>query len=172
MDPTTIRSILSESDCFTVTTEKVIELVGSDRPFEKMVKQSTYNIITGDTLISKLTRPPVPSWWVQVNLKTVQHKRDHNRWYILAGLDKSGEYIPNGTSFFPVEGETVHADCPFNKNDIKAWLPEKGEFDETFCLPFDSVERLEPRHIKPRTYGTITVSSNPKDLKAVSGLPF
>jgi hypothetical protein len=179
MDPVTIRSVLNKSDRFTVTTEKVIELVGTDRPFTKMVKQSTYNIVTGEMLAARLSRPPVPSWWVKIDLKTVQHKRNGNE-YVLAGLDKSGEYIPGGTHFYPVEGETVHTDCPFDKKDVAEWLPPKGDFDETFCLPFNSIEALEPRHAPvPRTYGVIKVSSAPEpqswtreEYIAASGLPF
>lgn len=172
MDSSAIRSALNQSDRFTVTTEKVMELVGNDRPFAKMVKVSTYNIVTGETLVASLRYPPVPSWWVQVDLKTVQHKRNGNE-YIFAGLDKSGEYIPGGTHFYPVEGETVHTDCPFDKKDVASWLPPKGDFDETFCLPFNSVEALEPRRAPAaRTYGTIKVSSEPQDIKTASGLPF
>jgi len=160
MDDTAIKSALLESDSFTVTTEKMVNLVGSDRPFDQMVKRSTYHITTGDTLLSTLSHPPTPTWWVLVDKKIVQHKRN-NRWYVLAGLDKSGGFISNGTSFFPVEGETVHMDCAFGKKDVASWLPEKGEFDETFCLPFDSIEQLEPR--KPRVA---------TDLKTASGMPF
>jgi hypothetical protein len=108
-----------------------------------MLKKSTYNIITGETLLKNITQRPVPTWWTPIDNKTVKHNRNGKQ-YVLAGLDKSGGFIKNGTSFFPIENGEVAEDCPFTKKDVLSWLPKASSFDETFCLPFDTIEELQP----------------------------
>ena len=140
MENNDILSVLSLGDHFTVTTEKVIELIGSDRPFRKVLKVSTYAIITGDTLAQKVTRPIEPTWWVAVSGKVCKHKRT-SALYVLSMLDKAAGYRRDGTLYYPVDDETglIDMECPFGKKDFAYWIPKTVFDGETFCLPFSRI---------------------------------
>jgi hypothetical protein len=143
MENKDIISILSSGDYFSVTTEKVIELEGKDKPYTRLLKVSTYNIKTGEVLLKSLLTPPVPTWWVAIDDKVCRHQRT-GALYILAGLD-TGEYHAGSTLYYPVDDVTgiIDMDAPFFKVDFKWWLPPKGSFTEGyFCLPFNSIIEL------------------------------
>lgn len=165
MENNDIISILAGGDCFKVTTEKVIELVGHDRPFARVLKVSTYAIITGETLLGKLTLPVAPSWWVAVDNKVCRHK--HNgKLYILSMLDKAAGFQRDSTLFYPADDVTgiIDMEAPFKKADFQWWIPKTTFEGQTFCLPFDSIVDLVDN--TPRASQPVFVPS--KDVLAAS----
>jgi len=177
METKDILSILTLGDHFSVTTEKVIELEGNDKPYTRLLKVSTYNIITGEALLRRLFRPPEPSWWVAVDDKVCKHKSTGSL-YILAGLDKSAEYHADSTSYYPVDDTTgiIDMEAPFYKADFHWWLPAKGSFTEGyFCLPFSSITEMlhnVSREGVQQAEPVTSINSLLADRVPLPGLPF
>ena len=156
METPDILSTLTMGDCFSVTTEKVIELAGIDRPYTKVLKVSSYAIITGETLKRKLFRPVEPTWWVAVDSKVCKHKRTGNL-YVLSMLDKNAGYRRDGTMYYPVDDQTglIDMEAPFSKADFQWWIPKTAFDGQTFCLPFSSI--VELTHSVSREPGQVPV---------------
>jgi hypothetical protein len=140
----TLLEVLDKSDFFTVSTERTVTMAEGS-PWAKMVKRSTYHIVTGASLKKLVGRPRIDYGKYNVDIYgKFAWSRSTGREYILAGLDRSSGF--GSSEYLPVSDLTGHVrDRKYRKRDIERYLPQGDDFGSTFFIGIDTVKTLEPK---------------------------
>lgn len=144
----TLWDVLEKSDFFTVSTERTVTM-SEGSPWAKMVKRSTYHIVTGASLQKLVGRPRIDYDKFNTDIYgKFAWSRSTGREYILAGLDRSSGF--GSSEYLPVSDLTgqVREGCKYQKRDIARYLPEAEEIGQTFFIGIDTVKSLEPKHVR------------------------
>ena len=155
-----LAAFICEGDHFSVTTEKMIDLLPG-APVSRVIKRSSYSIIVRGALARELGKwgatAEVPRWSVPSKKYdgVVEHKA-RGELYVLSALDKkSGQmgssefYVEKEVPITSEDGDVAQYEVKRGLLDqaaaaqVKKFLPPKGSFGGSFPLPLRSIVEID-----------------------------